>query len=107
MLSKKGSVGIRCPIPGRFTVENALLASACGLELGIRSNCVRDALGIMNGVKGRMERIFPGNGADFTVYVDYAHTPDALENLLRAVREFRKPELEIEVRGATPKSTSM
>lgn len=94
LLSKKGSVGIRCPIPGRFTVENALLASACGLELGIRSNCVRDALGIMNGVKGRMERILL-SGADFAVYVDYAHTPDALEKLLRTVREFRKPEQRI------------
>ena len=95
LLSQKGSVGIHCPIPGRFTVENSLLAAACALELGIRSNCVRDAMATLNGVKGRMERIIPGAGADFTVYIDYAHTPDALEKLLKTVREFRRPEQRI------------
>jgi UDP-N-acetylmuramoyl-L-alanyl-D-glutamate--2,6-diaminopimelate ligase len=95
LISKRGSMSMRCPIPGRFTVENSLLASACALELGIRPNCVRDALGTLNGVKGRLERIYPGAGANFTVYVDYAHTPDALEKLLKTVREFRRPDQRI------------
>lgn len=87
-----GSAVIRCPIAGRFTAVNSLLAAACALELGIGIGCVQDALRSIAGIKGRMERVRLGGPADFTVMIDYAHTPDALENLLRSVREIKKNE---------------
>lgn len=78
---------ISCPIPGSFTVMNSMQAAACALELGITPIAIRDALAAMNGVKGRMERVRLGVGADIDVLIDYAHTPDALEKLLRTARD--------------------
>ena len=71
-------------IPGRFNVANALCAIAIGRHLGIAD--ARSAIGLasLERVPGRMEHV---RGADVDVIVDYAHTPDALENLLRALRE--------------------
>ena len=81
--SASTTVRLRCPIPGAFSIMNSLQAAACALELGFGARTVKDALASMAGVKGRMERVKLGVGADFTVLIDYAHTPDALENLLR------------------------
>lgn len=88
--SKSSTIRVQCPLPGAFTVANSLQAAACALELGISPSVVKDALGCMVGVKGRMERIKLGIGADFSLFIDYAHTPDALENLLRTAHEFKK-----------------
>ncbi len=78
---------IRCPIPGRFTVSNTLLSASCALLCRIPHEIIRSALGGFSGVSGRLERVgLPTN--DFTVYIDFAHTPDALENILRTVRSF-------------------
>ena len=70
------------PLPGRFQADNALLAAALALALGEASGL--DRLPMLAGVRGRMERVgaLPGCAA----YVDYAHTPDALERLLLALR---------------------
>ena len=70
-------------LPGRFQADNALVAAALTDALGLVD--VLDRLPELRGVRGRMERAarLP-NGA--TVYVDYAHTPDALERLLSALR---------------------
>ena len=87
--SQKSQISIHCPMPGKFTVFNSLQAAACALELGISPAKVKDALASMRGVKGRMERVKLGPGADFSVLIDYAHTPDALENLLRCAREMK------------------
>ncbi len=71
-------------IPGAFTVSNALCALSCARELGIPLNKAAAALAGVPGVKGRMEVApWPGPG---TVVLDYAHTPDALENALTALR---------------------
>lgn len=78
---------ISCPIPGGFTVMNSMQAAACALELGIGPSSIQDALASMTGVRGRMERVRLGVGADFSVLIDYAHTPDALEKLLRTARD--------------------
>lgn len=78
---------ISCPIPGGFTVMNSMQAAVCALELGIDPPSIQDALASMTGVKGRMERVRLGVGADFSVLIDYAHTPDALEKLLRTARD--------------------
>jgi UDP-N-acetylmuramoyl-L-alanyl-D-glutamate--2,6-diaminopimelate ligase len=72
-------------IPGRFSVYNALDVIACCMKLGLSLEDCAQALESAKGVKGRMEPV-PTDG-NYTVLIDYAHTPDALENVLRAVRE--------------------
>ncbi len=76
-------------IPGRFSVYNALAAILCAVELGFDFRQTVRALRNARGVRGRMELV-PTPGWDFTVFIDFAHTPDALENLLHAVRGFAK-----------------
>ena len=73
------------PLPGRFQADNALLATMCALATGVPEQAALAALAQLQGVRGRMERaaILP-NGA--AIYVDYAHTPDALTRLLAALR---------------------
>ena len=73
------------PLPGRFQADNALLATMCALATGVPEQAALAALANLQGVRGRMERaaILP-NGA--AIYVDYAHTPDALTRLLAALR---------------------
>lgn len=74
-------------IPGRFTVYNALTALGCALELGIPLEKCAAALAQAHGVKGRVE-VVPTPGMPYSVLIDYAHTPDGLENVLTAVRDF-------------------
>ena len=88
--SKSSHIRMSCPIPGDFTVANSLQAAACALELGISPATVKDALANLRGVKGRMERVKLGFDADFQVLIDYAHTPDALENLLRSAQGIKQ-----------------
>ena len=76
---------VRLPIPGGFTVYNALGVLTCGLALGLPLADCADALAKAPGVKGRIE-VVPVP-ADFAVIIDYAHTPDALENILTTVRD--------------------
>ena len=90
MRSANTSIGIFCPIPGAFSVMNSMQAAITALQLGIGARAVKDALSTISGVRGRMERVRLGLGADFTVMIDYAHTPDALEGLLRTARQIRK-----------------
>ncbi len=84
-LSEEGLARVKLAIPGRFSVYNALTVIACGLQLGIPLEACCAALSDAEGVKGRME-VVPTDG-DYTILIDYAHTPDALENVLRALRE--------------------
>lgn len=80
---------VKCPVPGQFTVANTMLAVTAALRLGIDPLTIQDALRSFCGVEGRMERvILPG--APFTLFIDYAHTPAALETLLRTVRQARR-----------------
>ena len=75
---------VRLPIPGGFSIYNALGVLACTLGLGMPLECTASALIHAKGVKGRVE-VVPVP-ALFTVLIDYAHTPDALENVLTTVR---------------------
>ena len=84
-----GNIDISLPVPGDFSIENASLAVMTALSLGISPDVVKEALGSFCGVKGRMERICE-NALDISVFLDYAHTPDALEKLLLTVRRFRR-----------------
>src|SRR5438132_1536352 len=70
---------------GRFNVENALGAVAAARLLGIESGAVAHGLEAVRGVPGRFEPV--DEGQPFEVIVDYSHTPDSLENALRAARE--------------------
>ncbi len=80
---------LRLGIPGRFTVSNALVALGIARQLGIALSDAVSALETAKGVKGRIE-VVPTPNRDFTVLIDYAHTPDGLENVLRSVRDFCK-----------------
>ncbi len=75
---------VRLPIPGGFSIYNALGVLACTVGLGMSLECTAAALVHVRGVKGRVE-VVPVP-ALFTVLIDYAHTPDALENILTTVR---------------------
>lgn len=81
------TVHIRLPIPGKFTVYNALTVLGVALQLGISLEEAGKALATASGVKGRVE-VVPTPGKDFTILIDYAHTPDGLENVLSSVRDF-------------------
>jgi UDP-N-acetylmuramoyl-L-alanyl-D-glutamate--2,6-diaminopimelate ligase len=85
LVAAEGSESIRLPLLGRFNLENAAAAAAIALSAGLPFGAIAPGLGGATPVKGRMERI--DDGQSFTVLVDYAHTPDALERLLSAARE--------------------
>lgn len=78
-----------CPTPGGFTYINTLEALACAIAVGVDPAVAQEAIRVFYGVKGRIERVktdatkFSGD-----VFIDYAHTPAALEGLLRTVRAF-------------------
>ena len=80
----QGSCPVTLPIPGRFSVSNGLGVIACCLDLGLPLEGIAHALAGAAGVKGRME-VVPVP-APYTVLIDYAHTPDALEQALTAAR---------------------
>lgn len=73
------------PLVGPFNVENALAAAAACWAQGVEARAVRDALEASQGVPGRLEAVRGGPG-DPVVLVDYAHTPDALDRVLSALR---------------------
>ena len=83
-LTDSGISRVKLPIPGGFTIYNAMAALTCGLALGLKLEEMTAALARVKGVKGRVE-VVPVP-ADYTVVIDYAHTPDALENLLDTAR---------------------
>ncbi|MBQ7288482.1 MAG: UDP-N-acetylmuramoyl-L-alanyl-D-glutamate--2,6-diaminopimelate ligase [Clostridia bacterium] len=76
---------------GKFTVYNAMCAATCAVEMGVPIQTVCRALDNLKGVKGRAE-VVPTN-RDFTVIIDYAHTPDGLENVLSTFKECKKNRL--------------
>lgn len=82
------TVPVRVNIPGGFTVYNALGVMAAARELGVSLADSARVLGRSAGVKGRVE-VVPVPG-DYTVLIDYAVTPDAIENVLATVRDFAK-----------------
>jgi UDP-N-acetylmuramoyl-L-alanyl-D-glutamate--2,6-diaminopimelate ligase len=80
-----GEIEIKTRLPGLFNVQNALGALAASRTLGVELETARDALAEADRVPGRFEPVDEGQA--FTVLVDYAHTPEALDNVLRAARE--------------------
>lgn len=90
--SKEQTVPVRVGIPGGFTAYNALSVLGAAAALGIPLADAAKALKTAQSVKGRVE-VVPTPGKDYTVLIDYAHTPDALENVLRSVRTYCKGRL--------------
>ena len=85
-------VPVCLPIPGKFTVYNALTVLGVALQLGISLEESAAALKTAKGVKGRVE-VVPTPGKDYTILIDYAHTPDGLQNVLSSVKGFCKGRL--------------
>lgn len=75
-------------IPGKFSVYNALTAIGILIYLGISPEKISEGLSVAQGVKGRVE-VVPVN-KDWTVIIDYAHTPDGLYNVIKTIRGFAK-----------------
>jgi UDP-N-acetylmuramoyl-L-alanyl-D-glutamate--2,6-diaminopimelate ligase len=82
------AASVRLPLAGRFNVSNALAAAAVGVLAGLSADALADALSSAPGVPGRFERV--DCGQPFAVIVDYAHSPDGLENVLRTAREITR-----------------
>ena len=80
-----GTARVNMQIPGQFSVYNGLCAAAVCLQLGMPFDRVVTALSAASGVKGRAE-VVP-TGRDFTVVIDYAHTPDGLDNICRTLKQ--------------------
>ena len=83
------TVEMELGIPGAFSVYNALGVTGLALSLGLSLPQIADAMTTAEGVKGRAE-VVPTPGKDYTILIDYSHTPDSLENILRTAREFTK-----------------
>ncbi|KJE26326.1 UDP-N-acetylmuramyl-tripeptide synthetase family protein [Geobacillus kaustophilus] len=83
-----GSTAIETKLVGLFNVYNILAAAAACLASGFSLETIAAALADVEPVPGRFEMV--DEGQNFTIIVDYAHTPDSLENALRTVRQFAK-----------------
>jgi UDP-N-acetylmuramoyl-L-alanyl-D-glutamate--2,6-diaminopimelate ligase len=84
----KGDVAFSSPLVGQYNLENLLAAVGAVLHLGLDLQFVAKTIPDFPGVPGRMERVQISPKQDISVIVDYAHTPDSLENLLKAARPF-------------------
>ena len=83
-----GEIAFNSPLVGQFNLANLLAATGAGLHLGLELKAIADSLPQFTGVPGRMERVQVTPNQDISVIVDYAHTPDSLENMLKAARPF-------------------
>jgi len=88
-----GSIELTTRLPGHFNVLNSLAALAAVRPLGVELEVAARALAAADRVPGRMEPVDEGQG--FAVLVDYAHTPEALDNVLRAARELTRGRLHV------------
>lgn len=83
-----GEIAFRSPLVGQYNIANVLAAVGAALHLGVDLETIAQSLPQFSGVPGRMERVQTSPQQQISVIVDYAHTPDSLENLLKASRPF-------------------
>ena len=83
-----GEIGFCSPLVGQFNLANLLASVGAVLKLGVDLETIAKSLPSFVGVPGRMERVQVNEQQQVSVIVDYAHTPDSLENLLKASRPF-------------------
>ncbi len=88
-----GTIPLNSPLVGRFNVANILAAVASAVHLGVSLETIAARLPLFTSVPGRVEQVKIKPDQDITVVVDYAHTPDSLENVLKALRPFVQREL--------------
>lgn len=85
------------PVIGEHSVYNIMQAAACAIELGVDPMTVKEALSDFPGVDGRLNRVALNKKTSmecgFAVFIDYAHTPDSLKSVLRALRDITEGEL--------------
>jgi UDP-N-acetylmuramoyl-L-alanyl-D-glutamate--2,6-diaminopimelate ligase len=86
-----GGIELETSLRGRFNVENVLGAVAAGILLDLEEEEIAAGVRALEGVPGRFEAV--DEGQPFTVLVDYAHTPDSLDNVLRAARDIARNRL--------------
>ena len=91
-LGGEPAVAVRFALPGRHNAQNAAMAAGLALALGAPAALVAPGLAALAGVSGRLERVGPP-GDKPRVFVDYAHTPGALESVLSAARAFTRGRL--------------
>ena len=92
MMYKGNSFKLELGIPGNYNVYNALGSAAVCLNQGVEIEAIKSALKEVQ-VPGRCELVKSDHNLEFEIILDYAHTPDALENILKTVREFTKGKL--------------
>ncbi len=84
LINEEESERVQLQLPGRFNVENALLAASLALNLNLKLSTIAAGLQRLERVAGRLESIETKKG--FTILIDYAHTPDSLEKLYSTLR---------------------
>jgi UDP-N-acetylmuramoyl-L-alanyl-D-glutamate--2,6-diaminopimelate ligase len=88
-----GEIALESPLTGRFNVSNVLAALAAARALGVPTETCIKAIATAGQVPGRFQTVDAGQ--DFAVLVDYAHTPDSLENVLKAARDLTDRRLHV------------
>ena len=85
--SRNMRLRVRTVMPGSVNVMNTLCAVAALDAVGVSLRDIKEGIASFGGVSGRFERLKWDERLDFSVYIDYAHTPDALESLLRTAKQ--------------------
>jgi UDP-N-acetylmuramoyl-L-alanyl-D-glutamate--2,6-diaminopimelate ligase len=93
VLLPSGPLDLALPLLGDFNVENLLVATGLALALGVPPDAIARGVAACPQVPGRVERVDRGRTGEPTVLVDYAHTPDAIDKLLRTVRPMARGRL--------------
>jgi UDP-N-acetylmuramoyl-L-alanyl-D-glutamate--2,6-diaminopimelate ligase len=93
VLTPTGELDLRSPLRGRFNVYNVLGALAAVRALGVPEQAAASAIATAGQVPGRFETV--DEGQDFAVVVDYAHTPDSLQNVLEAARALTRNDVHV------------
>lgn len=89
LVSANACLRAECSMTGQFAAVNSLQCASAALLLGVKAQKIKDGMQLMPPVPGRMERLRLCTDPGFSVWIDYAHTPDALENLLRAMHRLK------------------
>lgn len=95
LLTPLGNKSVMMKLVGKFSVYNVLASVSAGLVSGVTLDSIVKSIESISGVSGRFELV--NAGQEFTVIVDYCHTPDSLENVLKTIRQFSEREIYVVV----------
>jgi len=91
LCTPQGDIGINTKLIGLYNIYNILAAAAAALAEGIELKVIKKGIEQMGHIPGRLESV--DYGQDFSVFIDYAHTQDALENVLSALRKVSRSKI--------------